>query len=332
MSKPANKTAIGIFVVIALVLAVVAVLTLGSGKFFKTYPKFVMYFQGSVKGLQVGAPVAFRGVKVGTVSEIKMLYNPKDLSFIVPVYVELGEGNLEMIGIRPGEKVKLPREQGEQLIKLGLRAQLEMQSIVTGQLMIALDFYPDTPAKLVGIDRRYPEIPTIPTALQALTSKLEKIPLDEIIEKFRGTLAGIDKVVNSPEMAQIMKSAALGVDETRALIKNVDSQIKPLAAKMDDTAGEIKKLAADSNKAIGPLAASLTKTSEEASAALKTAQATMISMEKMAGDRSPLAYKLSKTIEELDRTARSLRILTETLDLHPESLLYGKKDMKEGER
>ncbi len=89
MSKPANKTVIGIFVVVALVLVVGAVLILGSGKFFKNYPKFVMYFQGSVKGLAVGAPVNFRGVKIGTVTDIKMLLNPKDLSMIIPVYIEL---------------------------------------------------------------------------------------------------------------------------------------------------------------------------------------------------------------------------------------------------
>ena len=80
MSKPVNKKVIGIFVVVAIALVVAAVLILGSGKFFKTYPKYVMYFEGSVKGLSVGSPVNFRGVKVGNVTEIKMLFNPKDLS------------------------------------------------------------------------------------------------------------------------------------------------------------------------------------------------------------------------------------------------------------
>ena len=93
MSKPVNKTVIGIFVVVAIALVVAAILILGSGKFFKHNPTFVMYFQGSVKGLSVGSPVVFRGVKVGTVTDIKMLFNPKDLSVMIPVYVELEEGS-----------------------------------------------------------------------------------------------------------------------------------------------------------------------------------------------------------------------------------------------
>ena len=97
MSKPANKTVIGIFVVVALALVVVAVLVLGSGKFFKHNPKVVMYFKGSVKGLSVGSPVSLRGVKVGSVTEIKMLFDPKDLSVIIPVYAELQQGSLEAV-------------------------------------------------------------------------------------------------------------------------------------------------------------------------------------------------------------------------------------------
>ena len=160
MSKPANKTVIGIFVVVALALVVVAVLVLGSGKFFKNNPKVVMYFQGSVKGLSVGSPVAFRGVKVGAVTEIKMLFNPKDLSVMIPVYVELEQGSLEVVqgggsmeAFRKAHSMNM-KDFAQELIKRGVRAQLDMQSIVTGQLMVSLDFYPDKPAILVGADPR----------------------------------------------------------------------------------------------------------------------------------------------------------------------------------
>jgi paraquat-inducible protein B len=98
MSKPANKTMIGIFVVAAIGLVVVAIVLLGSGKFFKDKPKFVMYFEGSVKGLTVGSPVVFRGVKIGSVTEIGMRFNPTDLSVLIPVYTELGDADIEMVG------------------------------------------------------------------------------------------------------------------------------------------------------------------------------------------------------------------------------------------
>jgi len=209
MSKPVNKTVIGIFVVVALVLVVGAVLLVGSGKFFKKNPKYVMYFQGSVKGLSVGSGVNFRGVKVGTVTDIRMLLDPKDLSIIIPVYVELEPNALRTVGgapivgaLRIGQGVIVPA-----LIERGLRAQLEMQSIVTGQLQIALDFYPDRLATFVGADPKTQEIPTILTPLQELAKRAEKIPVEEIFEKMNAAMAGVEKIMTAPETAEIVRSA-----------------------------------------------------------------------------------------------------------------------------
>ncbi|OPX92932.1 MAG: Paraquat-inducible protein B [Syntrophorhabdus sp. PtaU1.Bin002] len=314
MSKPVNKKVIGIFVVVAIALVVAAILILGSGKFFKTYPKYVMFFEGSVKGLAIGAPVDFRGVKIGTVTEIKMMYNPKDLSIIIPVYIELGQGEVEVAGVRPRDLVKMHREQGQELIKRGIKAQLEMQSFVTGQLMISLDFYPDKPARFVGADKRYPEIPTVPTTLQELTKRVEKIPIEQIFDKLGGALDGINKTINSAEMARIMRSMAQGVDDARALLQNINTEIKPVAADFKDTTQEIRKLAV-----------SATKASDYAGLTLKSAQGAMGNIENMTGDNSLLVYRLNKTLGELENTARSLRILTETLDQQPQSLFFGKK-------
>ncbi|OPY78441.1 MAG: Paraquat-inducible protein B [Syntrophorhabdus sp. PtaU1.Bin153] len=314
MSKPVNKKVIGIFVVVAIALVVGAILILGSGKFFKTYPKYVMFFEGSVKGLAVGAPVDFRGVRIGTVTEIKMMFNPKDSSIMIPVYVELGQGEVEITGVPAPDLARMHREEGQELIKRGLKAQLEMQSFVTGQLMISLDFYPDKPARFVGADKRYPEIPTVPTTLQELTKRVEKIPIEQIFDKLGGALDGINKTINSAEMARIMRSMAQGVDDARALLQSIDAEIKPVAVDFRDTTHEIRKLAV-----------SATKASDHAGLALKSAQGAMGNIETMAGDDSVLAYRLNKTLGELENTARSLRILTETLDQQPQSVLFGKK-------
>jgi len=143
MSKPANKKLIGVFVVVVVGLIVVAILLLGSGRLFRHYPKFVMYFEGSVQGLSVGSPVLFRGVKVGSVTDIAMDFNPSDLSILIPVYVE-GKADTSSRDMLKGDRTALQEEVVQALIKKGLRAQLEMQSVVTGQLVIALDFHPGT--------------------------------------------------------------------------------------------------------------------------------------------------------------------------------------------
>jgi paraquat-inducible protein B len=280
MSKPANKTLIGIFVVGAIVLVVVAVVVLGSGKFFKHTVKYVMFFEGSVKGLNIGAPVIFRGVKVGSVSEIRMAINPKDLSVLIPVYVEIGgEGQFVGLGEAKGIVEAFRRRQDElarrdlitQLIKRGLRAQLDMQSFVTGQLQIALDFFPDTPAKFVGADPETPEIPTIPTALQTFLKKLEELPLEDIVKDLSSAIKGVNRVVNSPEITQTLRFISQAADETRQLAHDMNSKTGPLLSSLESTvkgterlAGDVQKLAQNLNDQVQPLSTSAQEALKEA--------------------------------------------------------------------
>lgn len=317
MSKPVNKKLIGVFVVVAIGLVVAAILILGSGKFFKTYNRVVMYFDGSVKGLAVGAPVDFRGVKIGTVAEIKMTINPKDFSFTIPVYVDIDPSGVEVIGERLADTHKGYRERMEEMVRRGLRAQLETQSFVTGQLMISCDMYPDTPARIVGQDPRYPEIPTIPTTLQQIGARLEKIPIDEIVEKLKNSLAGIDKLVNSPEMTHMVRSAAKAADDAGALMRNVDAQLKPVVSDFKDTTQDFRKLAV-----------SATKASDDAALALKKAQGAAANIENLTGDNSVMVYRINKALGEVEGAARSLRILAETLDSQPQSVIFGKKKVE----
>jgi len=331
MSKPVNKTAIGIFVVIALALVVVAVLIVGSGKFFKNNPKAVMFFQGSVKGLSVGSAVNFRGVKVGSVTDIKMLYNRKDLSIMIPVYVEFERGVMEAVG-GTSETAALrksisPREFFEDAIKRGLRAQLEMQSIVTGQLQIALDFYADKPATFVKADPSTQEIPTIPTPLQELAKRVENIPIEEIFQKLDSAMTGLEKIMNSPETAEMLRSVKNAVNETRDLVQDVDKAVEPLGKRLIAVSEDVEKLAEKLQEQIGPLSASLIKTSDEAGVTLKRAQETMGTINDLAGEDSIVSYRLGRTLDELSATARSMRLLADTLNHQPESVIFGKKPM-----
>src|SRR3984885_2404132 len=150
MSKKVNKTVIGMFVVGALVLLMAAIVVFGSGELFKRTNKFVLYFDGSVKGLAVGAPVMFRGVSIGTVKDISLIYDSKAGTITLPVIVEIEQDRIQgapSFGELDGAK---------KMIALGLRANLEVQSFLTGQLMISFDFYPDRPAILRSIIKGYP--------------------------------------------------------------------------------------------------------------------------------------------------------------------------------
>ncbi|MFH0998387.1 MAG: MlaD family protein [Pseudomonadota bacterium] len=330
MSKPANKTVIGVFVIVAIGLVVGAILILGSGRFFRHYPKYVMYFESSVKGLSIGSPVVFRGVKVGSVTDIAMDFNPSDLSILIPVYVELGEEtvNKSSQNILERDRTTMQEEYTQALIKKGLRAQLEIQSVVTGQLLIDLEFHPATKADFTGRDKRYAEIPTIPTQFQQLTKRLENVPIEEILQELRATLAGIHKMVNSPEAANLTASVSKGAEEARLLIQHIDKQVRPLAGSTNKAVQQIKNLAENMNKELVPLSVSIKNLADETGVTLRKSQAAFDKMDSAVGDDSALAYQLPKTLKELEGAARSIRLLANELRQQPEAVVWGKKKAK----
>lgn len=208
MSKPANKTLIGAFVIGAIALLVIAVLIFGSGKILKKTFHAVMFFEGSIKGLNEGAPVIFKGVKIGAVKEIRLFYDAAGDSLRIPVIIELEPEKVERTDVaerQPEKNLKL-------LIERGMRAQLQMQSMVTGQLMIALDFFPDKPARYVSFIKDYLEIPTVPTPFEELTKTIQHLPLKEIAKKLNLTLSA-----------------------TRKLIQHIDKKIDPLISNVSKT-------------------------------------------------------------------------------------------------
>ena len=190
MIRKANKTLIGAFVVGAAALLVIAIVVFGSGALFKRSDKYVLFFDESVKGLSVGAAVIFKGVKIGNVSEMSLFYDPKTKNVLIPVIIDV-----ELTRVK-GAPEKLGYPDYDKLIKQGLRARLEIDNFITGQLMLALDFYPGRPAKLYGIIKEYPEIPTLPISPD-IFSTMEDIPLKEISKNLNETVAGINELISS---------------------------------------------------------------------------------------------------------------------------------------
>jgi len=352
MSKQASKTVIGIFVVVAIALAVAAVLILGSGKFFKQTLKAVCYFEGSVGGLNIGAPVVFRGVKIGSVTNVILNLETTNLIFSIPVYIEIEPDKITVSGVRP----KRPGENLKRFIDQGLRASLEMQSIVTGQMQVGLDLHPDKPAKFVSEDKTVPEIPTIPTPMQELAKKIQNLPIDQIFEKLRTTLDSIDKVVSSPEIPEAIRSVSLALGDVRKLVKNVDGQVGPLASNLNETlkgvdetvkdvrglvqnadakvnglasnldgaVTDVRGMVQNVDNSIGPLTASLKGTLKSVDATLIVAQKSMDDIAGATGEDSPMVYELNRTLEEIQALARSIRVLVDHLEQRPESLIRGK--------
>ena len=350
MSKQANKTAIGVFVVGAVVLAVAVIIVFGSGKFFTKSEFWVAYFPGSVKGLRVGAPVMFRGVKIGEVTQIRIYSVREDMSIEIPVIFKTDMENFHYIG----PQVETDEEYMNELVKMGLRARLELQSFVTGQQMINIDFYPNTPVRLMGEDgidlgKDIREVPTITTLQQEIGKTLEEVPIGDLAESLKNSLKGIEGFVTSDEFSkslhyfkQVLRDARnlvrhvdqkvdplfADVEQTlkdaQAVLRNVDSQIDPLAGSIKQTSDDARKLVNNVNRRIRPIQADLAKTTKSLRAALQTAQDTIEEVDQMVADDSELRYQIDIFLREMALMGRSLRSFADYLERNPDALIRGK--------
>ena len=300
MSKLANRPLIGAFVLGALALAVAGVVFFGSGKFLRKVYKDVMFFEGSVKGLQIGAPVMFRGVQIGHVTNVVLQVNVKDLTAFIPVYVEIYPQKMVMIGgVQKIGQMDLPT-----LIENGLRAQLQLQSFVTGQLVVDLDFYPNTPIRLVGLEKEYPEIPTIPSDVEQLRKKLESLPINEIAERLNEALAGINRLVNSRDLRESIGSLNQSLKDADALVNNLNTKIAP------------------------QIASNIKETLSAAQDTLRETSNAVKNINGIAAKNANLGYEIDRTLEQIAELSRSIRVLADYLERHPEALLRGKSPAK----
>lgn len=350
MSKPASKTLIGAFVLGAVALSGIAIVVLGYGKFFANTLKAVCFFNGSVGGLDVGAPVLFNGVKIGSVTGLVLRYDPKELTTTIPVYIEIDPRQMETVGLRP----KSFEKNLSLLIDQGLRARLELQSIITGKLQVALGYHPDKPVNLLGADQKYLEIPTVPMSVQEIAKRFEQLPLEESIKDISTAVEEINRAVH--EITKMARSLALAAEETKSLMQNLNSRVEPvsedlrhtlqqtqkllqkididsttLTSSIDGTVKDVHNLVENLDRQIGGPSgpsiqrtlSSIEKTSEEAAMTLRQTQ--QILLERHMGEDSELMYELKKAIEEVGSAAKAVRGLAGTLEQQPDSLFFGRK-------
>ncbi len=329
MAKKANPALIGAFVLGAIVLAVGGLVVFGGGKFFRQTQVWVGYFHESVKGLAIGSPVTFQGVKIGSVTDIKVVVDPKEMKIRTPVFFEIEAdrftsalGEIKFQKGAPGVKIMIER---------GLRAQLETQSFVTGQLAVALDFHPDTPVHLTGLNPDLLEMPTIPSSAEKLARTIENLPIDEITQSALKTIQGVDRLVNAPELKETIRSLSAAARDLRELAQHMDAEVRPLTTDVAktleatrDTLKDTQKLVQDVGGQVGPAAASVEKTLTAARTTLEGAQRTLGTVTETVAETSSMQHELTGALRELSAALRSIRTLSDYLERHPDALLFGK--------
>jgi len=237
---------------------------------------YVVDFSESVRGLNRGAPVEFRGIQVGQVEDIKLELRMDKLEARVPVLIALEPERLKVLG-RGGASMDAVIEK---LVARGMRAQLKMGSLLTGSLYVDLDFYPQTPARAFGHYGTYREIPTIPTTMGAMISNLTKfldrlqaLPVEELASDLRASLPALRETL----------------EQSKILMTRLNKETVP-----------------------------------QAQAVFEQAQVTLAAVEKTLRSDGPLPQDLRQTLQEFTKAARALKDLAESLERHPESIVFGK--------
>lgn len=315
---------IGTFVLVALALIVAGVIALGGRGLFTKQLKAVVYFDGNVRGLYVGAPVTFRGVKIGDVETIGIEVEPKTLAARIPVGLSLGTGTLRMGGPDGLRLSNVP-----DLVRRGLRAKLILQSVVTGQAAIDLDFKPSTPLHLMGGGHGdTPEIPAMHDKMDALLEQLSNLPLSDLVNDARRTMDSLDKTLKTTQLAVSSASAQLqatGVQANKTLAIGAQA-LQALQTQSATTLASIQRLSDTSREAVLQTQPELVRTLQGTREAAQAAQAAMANLVDLSAPGAPLRADMELAMRDISQAARSLRAFSDQLERQPNALLFGKKE------
>lgn len=312
MSETRKPFWIGAFVLGGLLLLAGALLLLGRDTWFRPASQYVVYFTGALDGLSVGADVTYRGVKVGTVRDISLSFDPQLQDVVMPVVV-----SIDPVGGRDAQRMDLILER---LIERGLRAQLQTQSLVTGQAVVALDMFPGRP----GYVREPNEvdlkaIPSVPSRVDQaadifrdLAASMRQLPLEEMVVSLNNTLQAVERLADSPQLRD-------GLGNLNATMANLESLTQQLQRQVPSILDNVERSSAEVADVL-----------DEVRQAVQIAQGALQDMQGLAGEalgslgpQSEVQYELLRTLEQMGQASKALQRTAEGLQQQPESLIFG---------
>jgi len=322
-----NAVLIGSFVILALVIAVGSILWLSGNDLFSEQKKARVYYQGNVSGLSVGAPVTFRGVTVGQVTDIGIQMEPGSLKTTVPVSLKLQPSVLHFANEPAGKTLDV-----HELVQRGLRARLASQSIVTGQKAIDLDLLPDTPAVLLG-GPGVPEIPATPERFGALIDQVAELPLRDsvtdiraAVQELHATIVSVQHAVDSAQqtLAAGSKELALTATESRRTLAAATEAIRHVQGQSAATLQAMTRLADASRETVSAAQPELQRAIVGTRQAAESARLTMDRLADITAPDASLRTELEATVADLSQAARSFRSVSELLEERPNAIVFGK--------
>ena len=333
MSKQASPTVIGAFVVGGVVLVATAFALFGGSQLFAEKNRYVALFDEPTNGLRVGANVLLNGVRVGYVSDIDLIIDEVNFDTDTQVVLELRPEDIKTrSGQNLGAEFTTRLDHDTLINEAGLRAALEIESFVTGQLRVELQLRPETPPVMRAVDPLYPEIPTITSNIQELLNDVqswfadvrENVDIGGLSQRLNSVLQALDNLARSEDLHQSLAGF-------NHLINDEDTQ--QLAGKIEATLDELRLASAaasslfgDANEGVDMLTANLEPVLKQLAAALGEAEQALSNANSQLKNDSEQLYQLRSTLDELERAARSVREFFDYLERNPESMLRGKSE------
>jgi paraquat-inducible protein B len=324
--KKANPTAIGLFVVIGLACAVGGVILFSAGTLFHPIKKSILYFNGSLKGLDVGAPVKFRGVTIGKVDQIMIRHDQASNDFAMPVIVAI---DTKLAQAKSDQSLQIGNQAHlDELIRRGFRGRLDSESLVTGVLYVSLDVVPDAPPPVFHqLKPQYLEIPTVPSEVQQLLANLGRLDLPGISAKANSVLARLDTGLSQLDVAQINAGVTNLLGSANQLITTPDLTNTITAARRALDRAQV--LLARIDGRVDPLAESVTNTLADAQKTLAEARRSLQNLSGAIGPDTSFRSDLTQALQQLANASRAVADLAEFLQRNPDALITGRKRPKE---
>lgn len=318
MSPKTYKTLVGAFVLGGIALFTAGMILLGSGKIFKHTLKYTMYFDGSVSGLSVGAPIVFRGVPMGSVTQISLVTSPRESSISIPVTVSIDDTsfiNSEGDPLSEEEQAHIIHR----MVERGLRARLQMASLITGQSRIELDFFPNAPINFRSSIPEW-EIPTIPSPIDTLQRTLARLPLEKIADSLTNILTSITAAVGEGQLQEAMNKFGYAFDSMGSFFTDpaVRKAFSDALEQVDLATRSIQKEIPGALAAFTDTMRSLAKTANEITKVANSAEYAV-------NRDSPTMNDLRRLLKDAASAARSLRNFADMLERNPEALLKGRQ-------
>lgn len=324
MTHSRSTVLTGAFVLGALALLCVGILVFGGRALTERKVPAVIYFDENLAGLQIGAPVTFRGVQIGEVTRISILFDNASISAQVPVEVELTPDRVTFVD---GEDLKMDQREVRRLIEAGLRAQLASESFVTGQKRIDLLFVPASAVRLRARGGSTFEIPAVRSVAGNLQQQVADLKIQELANSTAATLESVGRLAdNLNRVAPPLAESALATSEqARETLKATQFAAETIGAEGGATLVSVRKLSEEGRVQLNDRGQELSSVLVTAHSAAERLDRTAIQMEDFSRPGAPFRSDLEATARDLADSAASMRGFSRELEDNPSSLLFGKR-------